>query len=96
MTAALRTKLDNTPMAPYLKLMRNMNREQKLAVLAYIVDTLQNDENEDKNETSDEVYIKELLALRYDGALPANEMKKIIRESHNFGGRDIKLPCYGE
>lgn len=24
-----------------------MNREQKLAVLAYIVDTLQNDENED-------------------------------------------------
>ncbi|MDD6001580.1 MAG: hypothetical protein PUC50_05215 [Bacteroidales bacterium] len=57
MTAALRTKLDNTPMAPYLKLMRNMNREQKLAVLAYIVDTLQNDENEDKNEYSEIIKI---------------------------------------
>jgi len=37
--------------------MRNMNREQKLAVLAYIVDTLQNDENEDKNEDSEVIKI---------------------------------------
>ena len=44
-------------MAPYLKLMRNMNREQKFAVLAYIVDTLQNDENEDKNEYSEIIKI---------------------------------------
>ena len=44
-------------MAPYLKLMRNMNREQKLALLAYIVDTLQNDENEDKNEYSEIIKI---------------------------------------
>ena len=34
-----------------------MNREQKLAVLAYIVDTLQNDENEDKNEYSEIIKI---------------------------------------
>ncbi len=34
-----------------------MNREQKLAVLAYIVDTLKNDENEDKNEYSEIIKI---------------------------------------
>ena len=96
MTATIRAKVSNTPMAPYLKLMRNMNREQKLAVLAYIVDTLQDEEAEDEDETSDEEYVKELLALRYDGAMSANEMKQMIRESHHFGGRDIKLPCYGE
>lgn len=37
-------KMKSNPMAPYLDLMRGMSREQKLAVVAYLVDTMQDEE----------------------------------------------------
>ena len=39
---------------------------------------------------SDEKWLKELQALHYEGQPTAEEMKKMIRESHHFGGREIK------
>ena len=44
-------------------------------------------------EMPDEELVKELLALRYEGAMGADEMKQMLRDSHHFGGRDIK-PLY--
>ena len=34
-------KMMSNPMAPYMGLMKGMTREQKLTVMAYLVDTLQ-------------------------------------------------------
>ena len=41
-------------------------------------------------KTTDEEFVKELLALRYDGELSAEEMKQMLRDSHRFGERNIK------
>lgn len=38
---------------------------------------------------SDEEFVRELLALRYDGEPTAEEKKKMLRDSHHFGGREI-------
>ena len=82
-------------MAPYMSLMQGLNREQKLAVVAFLVDTMQDEEEEARRRTDDEEFVKELLALRYDGEMSAEEMKQMLRESHHFGGRNIK-PLYDE
>jgi PleD family two-component response regulator len=103
---AMAMKVKQSPMAPYMSLMQGMNREQKLAVVAFLVDSMQDEEEEaqlrtsDEEEevrqrTSDEEFVKELLALRYDGEMSAEEMKQMLRESHHFGGRNIK-PLYDE
>ena len=42
---------------------------------------------------SDEEFVNELLALRYENGISAEEMKQVLRASHCFGGRDIK-PLY--
>jgi hypothetical protein len=39
---------------------------------------------------SDEELVREMRALQYEGQPTAEEMKKMIRESHHFGLRDIK------
>lgn len=90
-------KVKQTPMAPYMGLMKGLNREQKLAVVAFLIDSMQEDEEEEEahQRTADEEFVKELLALRYDGEMSADEMKQMLRESHHFGGRDIK-PLYDE
>ena len=79
-----------TPMAPYLNLMQEMSMEQKLALVAFLINTIQ---LEGQKKTSDEEFVNELLALRYEGAISANEMKQVLRDSHHFGGRNIK-PLY--
>ena len=93
----LAQRITDTPMAPYMGLMKGLNREQKLAVVAFLVDSMQEDEEEEEahQRTADEEFVKELLALRYDGEMSADEMKQMLRESHHFGGRDIK-PLYDE
>lgn len=88
-------KVKQSPMAPYMSLMQGLNREQKLAVVAFLVDTMQDEEEEARRRTDDEEFVKELLALRYDGEMSAEEMKQMLRESHHFGGRNIK-PLYDE
>ena len=45
---------------------------------------------ETPKKTTDEEFVKELLALRYDGELSAEEMKQMLRDSHRFGERNIK------
>lgn len=42
---------------------------------------------------SDEEFVNELLALRNESGISAEEMKQVLRASHCFGGRDIK-PLY--
>lgn len=87
-------KVKQSPMAPYMSLLQGLNREQKLAVVAFLVDTMQ-DEEEQMRRKDDEEYVKELLALRYDGEMSADEMKQMLRESHYFGERNLK-PLYDE
>ena len=82
-----------TPMAPYLDLMQEMSLEQKLALVAFIINTIQHDE---QKKTSDEEFVNELLALRYEGGISANEMKQMLRDSHHFDDRDIKTLRDGE
>lgn len=79
-----------TPMAPYLNMMQEMSIEQKLALVAYLINTIQ---REEQKKTSDEEFVKELLALRYEGEMSADEMKRMLRDSHHFGDRNIK-PLY--
>ena len=39
---------------------------------------------------SDEEWLKELQALHYEGEPSTEEKKRILRESRNFSGRNIK------
>mgnify|MGYP002853496514 CR=1 FL=1 len=82
-----------TPMAPYLSLMQEMTTEQKLALVAFLISTMQ---HEEQLKTSDEEFVKELLALRYEDEQGADEMKQMLRESHHFGGRNINSLYDGE
>ena len=75
-----------TPMAPYLNLMQEMSLEQKLALVAFLINTIQ---DEEKNKTSDEDFVNELLALRYESGISTDEMKQMLRDSHHFGDRNI-------
>ena len=79
-----------TPKSPYLNLMQEMSMEQKLALVAYLINSIQ---LEGQKKTSDEEFVNELLALRYEGEIGANEMKQVLRDSHHFEGRNIK-PLY--
>ena len=88
---ALALEVMNTPMAPYLNLMEKMTMEQKLALVAFLINTIQHEEP--KKKTSDEEFVKELMALRYEGEMSAEEMKQMIRDSHHFDDRNIK-PLY--
>jgi len=89
-------KIKQSPMAPYMSLMQGLSREQKLAVVAFLVDSMQDEEEEARRRTADEEFVKELLALRYDGEMSAEETKQMLRESHHFGGRNIKPLYNGE
>jgi hypothetical protein len=82
-----------TPMGPYLNLMQEMSLEQKLALVAFLINTIQQDE---QKKTSDEEFVNELLALRYEGGVSADELKHMLRESHHFDNRNIKTLCDGE
>lgn len=87
---ALDLEVMSTPMAPYLNLIQEMSMEQKLALVAFLIGTIQ---QEERKKTSDEDYVNELLALRYDSEISTDEMKQTIRNSHHFGGRNI-TPMY--
>ena len=94
-------KLKSTPMAPYMDLMQRMTSEQKLAVIVFLAASMQQDAEREAAETvkrrkEDEKFINELLALRYEGEMSAEEKKRMLRESHYFGGRDIKSLYDGE
>ena len=39
---------------------------------------------------SDEQLVRDLQALHYEGEPTAEERKKMLRDSHHFGGREIK------
>lgn len=43
-----------------------------------------------KQLESDEAFVRELHALHYDGEPSAEELKKSLRESHQFGLREIR------
>ena len=59
--------------------------------MAFLINTIQHEEH--KKKTSDEEFVKELMALRYEGEMSAEEMKQMIRDSHHFDDRNIK-PLY--
>ncbi len=86
-------KMKSNPMAPYLDLMRGMSREQKLAVVAYLVDTMQ---DEEQQMSADEDFVREFLATPYDNPMTADEAKRMIRESHHFEERTLKPLHDGE
>ena len=86
-------KMKSNPMAPYLDLMRGMSREQKLAVVAYLVDTMQ---DEEQQMCADDEFVRQFLSTRYDNPMTAAEAKKMIRESHHFAARNLKPLHDGE
>ena len=83
----------STPMAPYMGLMKGMTREQKLTVVAYLVDTMQ---DEEQHFTADEEFVRQFLATPYDNPMTADEAKQMIRESHHFEERNLKPLHDGE
>lgn len=87
------TKMKSTPMAPYLGLIRGMSREQKLAVMAFLFDTLQ---DEEQQMCADDEFVRQFLSTRYDNPMTAAEAKKMIRESHHFAARNLKPLHDGE
>ena len=48
-----------------------------------------------KQRKRDEQFVREMRALQYEGQPTAEEMKKMIRESHHFGLRKINY-TYGD
>ena len=80
-------KMMSTPMAPYMGLMKGMTREQKLTVVAYLVDTMQ---DEEQHFTADEEFVRQFLATPYDNPMTADEAKQMIRESHHFEERNLQ------
>lgn len=86
-------KMKSNPMAPYMGLMKGMTREQKLTVMAYLVDTLQ---DEEQHLTDDEDFVRQFLATPYDNPMTADEAKQMIRESHHFEERNLKPLHDGE
>ena len=48
-----------------------------------------------KERKRDEEWVRELMALRYDGEMSAEEKKCLLRESHTFGLRKINYR-YGD
>ena len=57
---------------------------------------VESEEIERANERKrDEEWVRELMALRYEGEMSAEEKKRILRESHNFGLRKINYR-YGD
>ena len=48
-----------------------------------------------KERKKDEEWVRELMALRYDGERSAEEKKRVLRESHHFGLRKINYR-YGD
>ena len=48
-----------------------------------------------KERKKDEQFVREMRALQYEGQPTAEEMKKMIRESHHFGLRKINY-TYGD
>lgn len=82
-----------TPMAPYLNLLQEMSMEEKLALVAFLINTIRQEEHK---KTSDEEFVNELLALRYEGGIGADEMKQMLRDSHHFSDRNIKTLRDGE
>lgn len=49
-----------------------------------------------KQRKSDEEWLRELHALHYEGEMSAEEKKKLLRESHTFGLREINYNRYDE
>lgn len=49
-------------------------------------------QREEQKKTSDEEFVQELLALRYDGEMSAEEMKQMLRDSHHFRNRNTIDP----
>jgi len=43
-----------------------------------------------RQRKSDEQLVRDLQALHYEGGPTAEERKKMLRDSHYFGGREIK------
>ena len=86
-------KMKNTPMAPYMGIMREMTREQKLTVVSYLIDTMK---DEEQQLTADEEFVRQFLATPYDNPMTADEAKQMIRESHHFEKRDLKPLHDGE
>ena len=81
---ALALEVMNTPMAPYLNLMEKMTMEQKLALVAFLINTIQHEEH--KKKTSDEEFVKELMALRYEGEMSAEEMNRCLSRQNEKAG----------
>ena len=42
-----------------------------------------------KERKRDEEWVRELMALRYEGEMNAEEKKRLLRESHTFGLRKV-------
>ena len=82
-------RVEATPMAPYVHLLQEMSQEDKLAVMAFLVDTMQ-EEKRSIGQNSDADFFRQFLATPFNNPMSADETKHMIRESRHFGDRKIK------
>ena len=94
MTATMR-RVQSTPIGPYIGLMERMTHKDKLAVMAFLVDTMQ-EERPAQPLPADEEFVREFLATPYDNPMTADEAKQMLRESHHFADRHINPLHDGE
>lgn len=80
----------NTPLS--LEAILEMLRGLSLSNRQWLAERLVSPEELDraKQRERDEVLVRELQALHYEGELTAEELKKALRESHKFGLRELK------
>ncbi|MBQ1408994.1 MAG: hypothetical protein IIY87_04495 [Bacteroidales bacterium] len=79
----------NTPlsMEAILEMLRGLSLNNRQWLAEHLVDPEELDSAQQRER--DEAFVRELHALRYEGEPTAEERKKMLRESHNYGLRKI-------
>ena len=95
---ALAQKIKETPMAPYLGLLQSMNRSQKLVLMAYLVDSIQEIEEETaesapiENEANTQEHRPLKLAGCWANDAEGEDMYQFMRHVRdNASNREINL-----
>lgn len=81
----------NTPLTleTILEMLRGLSLSNRRWLAEHLVEPEELDRAKQREE--DEAFVRELHALHYEGEPTAEELKKSLRESHQFGLREIKF-----
>jgi len=80
----------NTPLTleTILEMLRGLSLSNRQWLAEHLVEPEELDRA--KQRESDEEFVRELFAMPRGNDMTADEMKKMLRESHHFGGREIR------